>query len=118
MDGPLRFLVTVTSGFISILSPTPFPSPVQLNGTDGVLSFSLTGVMSSDSGIALRNCVPCPPTATTISLVLSSSGMDLTGTVTYGNDSYGVGHFGDTLGSVNLQLNGSALFPPPPSMTN
>ena len=32
-------------------------------------------------------------TATTISLAINSSGLDLTGMVTYGDDSYGVGRY-------------------------
>jgi hypothetical protein len=58
------------------------------------------------------------PTATAISLAISSSGLDLPGVVTYGNDSYSVGRIEDTSGSVVLQIIGSALLPPAPSTLN
>jgi hypothetical protein len=136
MNRPLRFLVaaaailgasvprvaladpvTVTSGFIFIPASRIF-SPVQLEGTDGVLPFSFTGGISPDSNIAVRFCTPCSQTATTISFEINSTGIDLPGIVLYGDDHYGVGGLADTVGSVALHLDGSAPLPPAPSITN
>jgi hypothetical protein len=110
--------VTITSGFISVPPSSVLSSPIQVAGTDGVLAFSLIGSISPDSNMGLRSCNPCLPTATTISLAISSNGLDLPGVVTYGNDSYSVGHIEDTSGSVVLQITGLALLPPAPSTLN
>ncbi len=136
MNRPLRFLVaaatilgasvprvaladpvTITSGFIFLPASTVF-SPIQLEGTDGVLPFSFTGAISPDSNIAVRFCTPCSQTATSISVEINTTGMDLPGIVLYGDDNYGVGGLADTVGSVALHLDGSALLPPAPSITN
>jgi len=110
--------VTITSGFISVPPSSVLSSPIQVEGTDGVRSFSLIGSISTASSMGLRSCDPCLPTATTISLAINSNGVDLPGMVTYGNDSYSVGGLADTLGSVVLELTGFALLPPGPSTIN
>lgn len=110
--------VTITSGLISVPSGLTLPSPIQLQGTDGVLPFSFVGFISSDSSIGVRTCNPCFPTATTISLGISTLGMDLPGTVSYGDDSYPVGGLADTVGNVYLFISGFVLLPPPPSAMN
>lgn len=110
--------VTITSGFISVPPSSVLSSPIQVQGTDGVLPFSLIGSISADSSMGLRSCDPCLPTATTLSLALNSNGLDLPALVTYGADSYSVGGMADTFGSVVLELTGFAVLPPPPSTIN
>jgi hypothetical protein len=109
--------VTITSGFISV--PRVTFSPTELEGTDGVLPFSFMGFISSASGFGLRSCTPCSPTATTISLEIGSAGLDVPGTVTYGNDTYLVGGLDpEAVGAVVLHLTGFASLPPAPSTLN
>jgi hypothetical protein len=110
--------VTITSGFISIPANHNLGSPIHIEETDGVLPFSLTGAISPDSSMGWQGCNPCSPTATTISLAINSAGLDLPGMLTYGDDSYGVGHIEDTFGSVVLVLTGFAVLPPAPSTIN
>lgn len=110
--------VTITSGFISLPAIHTSFSPIQIEGTDGVLPFSLIGSISPDSSMGWQGCRPCSMTATTISLAIDSSGLDLPGMVTYGADSYGVGQIPDTFGSVVLELTGFAPLPPAPSTIN
>jgi hypothetical protein len=136
MNRPLRFLVaaailgasvprvaaaepvTITSGFISIRAGCCSASPTQLEGTDGVLPFRLTGFISSNSAISPRGC--CSPTATTISLEIVSSGLDLPATVTYGDDTYRVGGDLDpeVVGGIVIRISGFAPLPPAPSTLN
>ena len=136
MNRPLRFLVaaailgatvprvatadpvTITSGSISVPASFSVGSPIQLQGTDGVLPFFFTGFISPDSSIEVRGCRPCGPTATMINLGIASSGGDLAGMVTYGDDQYRVGGNDDTVGNVFLLISGSALLPAPPSVPN
>ena len=136
MNRPLRFLVaaailgatvprvatadpvTITSGSISVPASFSVGSPIQLQGTDGVLPFLLTGLISPHTSIEVRGCRPCGPTATMINLGIASSGGDLAGMVTYGDDQYRVGGNDDTVGNVFLLISGSALLPAPPSVPN
>jgi hypothetical protein len=110
--------VTITSGFISIPANHTLGSPIHIEGTDGVLPFTLSGAISPFSSMGWRGCNPCLPTATTISLAINSADLDLPGMVTYGDDSYSVGSNEDTFGSVVLELTGFALLPPAPSTIN
>ena len=109
--------VTITSGSITVPSPT-LSLPLRFEGTDGVLTFSLTGQISNDSGIGLHQCIPCSITATSVSLFINSSGQDLTGTLMYGLDTYRVGGVSDDVGNVLLEISGVAVLPPAPSFTN
>jgi len=109
--------VTITSGFISV--PPRLSSPTQLEGSDGVLPFAFMGFISSASSISLRNCTPCSPTATMISLAISTAGLDVPGTVTYGDDTYQAGGLDiETQGAVALNITGLAPLPPAPSTPN
>ena len=110
--------VTITSGSISIPASRTRPSPIQIEGTDGVLTFSLSGVIGAASSMELFFCAPCLPTATTISLAINSAGLDIPGMLTYGVDSYRVGGLEDTFGTVVLELSGFAVLPRAPSVIN
>jgi hypothetical protein len=132
MNRPLRFLVaaailgasvpriasadpvTITTGVVSISRSLSSAESIQLQGTDGVLPFSLDGFFSSASGIGVLTCTPCSPTQRTLSLLINTSGTDLVGTVIYGDDHYRVGGVADTVGNVFLQISGVALIPPAP----
>jgi hypothetical protein len=110
--------VTITSGGISIPAGSTVASPIQLGGTDGVLPFSLTGLISSSSFIAPRSC--CLPTATTISLEIGSAGLDVPAMVTYGNDTYPVGGGLDPeeVGGIVIHITGFAPLPAAPATLN
>jgi hypothetical protein len=110
--------VTITSGVISIVRSMSSGEAIQLQGTDGVSSFSLDGFFSSQSSIGVLPCRPCSPTQSTLSLFIGTSGLDLTGDLMYGNDHYRVGSLAETFGSVFLQISGTTLLPPPPSSIN
>lgn len=108
--------VTITSGLISVDRAGNVPSPIQLAGTDGTLAFSFMGFISPASSIDVRLCKPC--FGPTISLDITSVGLDLSGTVNYGNDSYRVGSTTSTFGNAFLDLSGFAVLPSPPSSIN
>ena len=110
--------VAIKSGSISVPASSTLASPIHFEGTDGVLPFAFTGFISADSIIAVRDCRPCDLAATMISLAINSSGSDLTGMLTYGDDHYSVGGLSDSVGNLFLTISGSALLPPPPSVTN
>jgi len=110
--------VAIKSGSISVPASSALSSPIHLEGTDGVSPFAFSGFISPDSIIAVRNCKPCDLTATMISLTIHSNGQDLTGMLTYGADHYSVGGLSDSVGNLFLAISGSALLPPPPTVTN
>jgi hypothetical protein len=83
-----------------------------------MMPFSFDGFISAFSGLGLRNCTPCDLTATTVSLLIQSNGLDLTGMLTYGDDQYRVGNLADTYGNVFLIITGSAPLPPAPTAAN
>jgi hypothetical protein len=107
--------VAITSGVISVVRSLSSGEAIQLQGTDGVSSFSLDGFFSSQSSIGVLPCRPCLPTQNTLSLFIGTSGTDLIGDLVYGDDHYKVGSLAETFGNVFLQISGTTLIPPPPS---
>ena len=110
--------VTITSGLISVPGSISATSPIQLEGTDGMLPFSFAGFISASSTYGARSCTPCLPTATSLSLAINTNGLDLTGMVTYGDDHYFVGSLAETFGNVLLEIGGLAVLPPAPTFAN
>lgn len=109
--------VTITSGLISVTGSSN-SSPVELQGTDGVRPFTFTGFISADSVFGARGCIPCGTGQTSLSLNITTNGMDMPGALTYGEDSYLVGNLADSYGSVNFLVSGFTLLPPPPTAAN
>ena len=109
--------VTITSGLITVTGLSN-SSPVELQGTDGVRPFTFTGFISSDSVFGVRGCIPCGTGQTSLSLNITTNGIDMPGALTYGEDSYLVGNLADSYGSVNFLVSGFTLLPPPPTAAN
>lgn len=105
--------ITITSGQISL--PGPFlPGPTTLAGTDGLVPFSVSGIVSSESSMdGFAACRPCEPGQTQTSIGLFAS---VVGDVTYGDESYSTGGgFSEMKGSLILQVFGNIILPAPPT---